>query len=163
MEVVVMKKKPMPIGIEEFKEIIDKDFMYIDKTLAIKEILANGAKVTLFTRPRRFGKTLFQKMLQTFFEDERKFIKKGTFEKIDNRRYFEGLKIMNAGEKYMQHQGKYPVVFLSLKSAKQPNYRLAFKCLKDEITKEYMRNMYILESETLLDVKKERKVYECYK
>lgn len=63
--------KPIPIGIEYYKEIIDKDYYYVDKILLIKDILDAGSKVSLFTRPRRFGKTLALNMLKTFFEDER--------------------------------------------------------------------------------------------
>ncbi len=60
--------KPIPIGIEDFKEIIDKNYYFVDKTLLIKDILDNGSKITLFTRPRRFGKTLNMSMLRRFFE-----------------------------------------------------------------------------------------------
>ncbi len=99
-------KKPLPIGIENYKEIIDKDYYYVDKTLMIKDLLERGSKVNLFTRPRRFGKTLALSMLKTYFET-------GT----DNRHYFEGRKIMQE-EQYTCHMGQYPVIILSLKAAK---------------------------------------------
>lgn len=86
-------KKALPVGIEDFKKIIDKKYYYIDKTLFIKELLDNGSGVSLFTRPRRFGKTLALSMLRYFFEKE--LTKEG--ENIDNSYLFEGLKFMDAG------------------------------------------------------------------
>lgn len=82
-------KKALPVGIEDFKKIIDKKYYYIDKTLFIKELLDNGSGVSLFTRPRRFGKTLALSMLRYFFEKE--LTKEG--KKIDNSYLFEGLKL----------------------------------------------------------------------
>ena len=87
-------KKPLPIGIENYKELIDKDYYYVDKTLMIKNLLERGSKVNLFTRPRRFGKTLALSMLKTYFET-------GT----DNRHYFDGMKIMQEGEKFTCQRG----------------------------------------------------------
>ena len=124
-------KKAIPIGIESYKEIIDNDYYYIDKTLLIRDLLIQKSKVTLFTRPRRFGKTLAQSMLRTFFEEE--VAADGTI--IDNSRYFVEKKIMDAGEQYTKHMGKYPVIFLSMKSAKQPDFETAYECLSDEIIK----------------------------
>ena len=103
-------KKPIPIGIESYKEIIDGGYYYVDKTLLIRDLLAQKSKVTLFTRPRRFGKTLAQNMLRTFFEKE--VTADGTV--MDNSRYFTGKNIMDAGERYVSHMGKYPVIFLSI-------------------------------------------------
>ena len=77
-------------------------------------------EVNLFTRPRRFGKTLNMSMLRYFFEENP--------DKVS--RIFQGLNIMDAGEKYLDHMGKYPVIMLSLKSMKQPSYELAFEMLK---------------------------------
>lgn len=90
-----MNRKPLPVGIEFFKEIIEKEYYYVDKTLLIKDLLDKGGKASLFTRPRRFGKTLSLTMLQTFFEDERT----SDGQKVDNAHYFEGLSILSAGEK----------------------------------------------------------------
>ena len=92
----------------------------------------NKTKVFLITRPRRFGKTLGLSTIQTFFEDERDV----TGNKIDNIHYFEGKKITDAGQEYMSHAGKYPVIKLSLKSAKQPSFDIAYKCIAEEIAKE---------------------------
>ena len=85
-------KKAIPIGIEFYKEIIDNDYYYVDKTLLIRDLLIRKSKVTLFTRPRRFGKTLAQSMLRTFFEEE--VAADGTVK--DNSGYFDGKKIMEA-------------------------------------------------------------------
>ena len=81
------KRKKISIGVEDFKEIIDKDGYFVDKTLMIQELLESNAKVILFTRPRRFGKTLNQFMIRRFFEDE--ITEKG--EKVDNGYLFDGL------------------------------------------------------------------------
>ena len=106
-----MQKRPLPIGIEFYKKMIDKSFYYVDKTLLIKDLLDKGGEVTLFTRPRRFGKTLALSMLRTFFEQE--IDQNGTV--IDNSHYFEGMKIWQAGQPYISHMGQYPVISLSLK------------------------------------------------
>ena len=137
------KKKKISIGVEDFKELIDKDGYFVDKTLMIKKLIESNAKVTLFMRPRRFGKTLNQFMIRRFFEDE--ITEKG--EKVDNGYLFDGLKITECGEEIMKHQQQYPVIFISLKSAKQPNYEMAYACLVDEICKEFERHSYVLQEE----------------
>ncbi len=134
-----MNLKPLPIGIDNFKDIILNNYYYVDKTLLIKDIIDNKAKVNLFTRPRRFGKTLNISMLQYFFENG----------KEDNSYLFNNLNIMSEGEKYTSHIGQYPVINLSLKSAKQPNYELAYDCLVNEIIEEFKRHDYVLNSEKL--------------
>ena len=137
------KRKKISIGVEDFKEIIDKDGYFVDKTLMIKKLIESQAKVTLFTRPRRFGKTLNQFMIRRFFEDE--ITEKG--EKVDNAYLFDGLKIAECGEEILSHQQQYPVIFLTLKSAKQPTYEMAYACLVDEICKEFERHSYVLQGE----------------
>ena len=146
------KLKKISIGVEDFKEIIDKDGYFVDKTLMIKKLIESRAKVTLFTRPRRFGKTLNQFMIRRFFEDERS--EKG--EKVDNAYLFEGLKIAECGEEILKHQQQYPVIFLTLKSAKQPTYALAYMELKKRISEEYKRHRYILQGEILTADEKAR-------
>ena len=94
----------LPVGIENFEEIRKLGFYYIDKTRLIEQLLQGWGKVTLFTRPRRFGKTLNMSMLKSFFEI-------GTDESL-----FEGLYISGNKELCDKHMGKYPVIFLSLKS-----------------------------------------------
>ncbi|MCD7811301.1 MAG: AAA family ATPase, partial [Ruminococcus sp.] len=132
--------KPIPIGVEDFKVIIDKGSYYVDKTDMIRELLDSGATVNLFTRPRRFGKTLNISMLQRFFEmtDE------------NNAYLFDGLNISQAGEKYMQHQGQYPVISLSLKSMKQPDYSKSFGTFKDVIKREFWRHRDVLSSNEIV-------------
>lgn len=130
-----MKYKPLPIGFEDFKEIIQKNLYYVDKTLLIKKLLDMPSKATLFTRPRRFGKTLNQMTIKYFFEDT------GDEQlNAENKALFEGLKIMEAGEEYTRHMQKYPVIFLSLKSAKQSNFDMSFKVLRDNIAGEFSRH-----------------------
>lgn len=134
-------KKPLPIGYDNFKKVILEDPYYVDKTLIIKDILDNRGQVNLFTRPRRFGKTLALSMLRLFFEKE--YDADGN--QTDNRALFDGMKIMEAGEKYTGHMGQYPVINLSLKSAKQPTYDMAYTMLGRRISEEYKRHGYILE------------------
>ncbi|RII33216.1 AAA family ATPase [Clostridium chromiireducens] len=138
-----MNFKPLPIGIDNFEMLITRGYYFVDKTLLIKDLIDNKAAVNLFTRPRRFGKTLNMSMLQYFFENGEK----------DNSYLFEGLNIMKAGEKYLSHIGQYPVINLSLKSAKQPTFELALKCIKDELVDEFRRHDYVLEGTKLNDEK----------
>ena len=137
------RKKQIAIGVEDFKEIIDKGTYFVDKTLMIKKLIEGQAKVTLFTRPRRFGKTLNQFMIRRFFEDE--ITEKG--EKVDNGYLFDGLAICECGEEIMKHSQQYPVIFLTLKSVKQPDFEMAYACLIDEICKEFQRHSYVLAGE----------------
>ena len=98
-------KKPIPVGTEDFKELVDKEFCFVDKTLLIKDLLDQNSKINLITRPRRFGKTLNMSMIQRFFEKTEK----------SNAYLFDGLKISKSGERYLKYQGQYPVITLSLK------------------------------------------------
>ena len=143
--------RPMPIGIEFYKQMINEGYYYIYKTLLIRGLLAQKSTVTLFIRPRRSGKTLAQSMLRTFFEKE--ILPDGTI--ADNSVYFQGKKIMEAGEEYLEHMGKYPVIFISMKSAKQPTYEMAYGNLVEEIQKEFHRHRYILESDAITEEYKE--------
>jgi len=116
----------------------------VDKSLFIKELLDLKGKVNLFTRPRRFGKTLNLSMLQYFFEDT------GNREKNErNKELFQGMKIMDAGNEYVQHMGMYPVINLTLKSAKQPVFESAYYKLKREIVEEFKRHRYVLQSDKI--------------
>ena len=134
--------KPLPIGVEFFEEFKKNDYYYVDKTLFIKELLDKKGKVNLFTRPRRFGKTLTLDMLRCFFEE-------GTDPGL-----FSGLKIMEAGEKYTSMMGKYPVIFLTLKSAKTGDEKSAFEALRNDIAREFRRHDLVLESDVLSDEEK---------
>nr|WP_300324173.1 AAA family ATPase [uncultured Anaerostipes sp.] len=144
-----MSWTPLPVGIENFKEMIEKGYYYVDKTLLIQDLMDLKGKVTLFTRPRRFGKTLNMSMLRYFFErsDE------------DRRTLFEGTKIMEAGEIYKKEMGRYPVISLSFKSMKQASYEDAFYCIKEEIAREYKRHSNIAEQ---LESKQEQKKYQRF-
>lgn len=141
-----MEQKPLPIGIDNFEMLITRGYYFVDKTLFIKDLLDNKAAVNLFTRPRRFGKTLNISMLQYYFEDRRDEF---TGEKIDNSYLFEGLNIKGESEKYTKYIGKYPVINLSLKSVKQGSLDLAFQCIREEISNEFKRHKYIIESDVL--------------
>ena len=131
-----MEWPPLPIGVENFEEIITKGYYYVDKTLLIKDLIDLRAKVNLFTRPRRFGKTLNMSMLRYFFEKSNE----------DRSRLFAGTKIMGTGEKYLEEMGQYPVISLSLKSMKQASYESAFHCLKEEIAREFKKYPQLIQN-----------------
>ncbi len=137
--------KPIPIGIEDFKEIIDMNCYFVDKTMLIKDILDSGSKVTLFTRPRRFGKTLNMSMLKRFFEKTEE----------DNSYLFDRLAISGAGDKYKSYMQQYPVISISLKSMKQPSFELALTEFKKIISNEFRRYRDISKSDKIFDSDKE--------
>ncbi len=99
-----MRYRPLPIGISDFAEMIEQEYYYVDKTPMIRDLLEHKAKVTLFTRPRRFGKTLNMSMFKYFFEDDRD----AHGNKRDWSQIFAGLKIMEAGENCLAHMRQYP-------------------------------------------------------
>ncbi len=139
-------KKALPIGVENFEDLVQSGYYYVDKTMFIKELLDLKGKVNLFIRPRRFGKTLNLSMLRYFFEDT------GNLKMNEqNKELFRGLKIMDTGEKYTEHMGRYPVINLTLKSAKQPVFCSAYSKIKKEIAKEFRRHRYILDSDEISD------------
>ena len=139
--------KKIGIGYEDYKRFIDDDMYYIDKTMLIEDIIERGGEVTLFTRPRRFGKSLALSMLRTFFELE--YDRDGN--PVDKKRYFEGKRIMGASDEILSMMGKYPVIKLSLKSAKQPSFREAALQLRDEIVSEFNRHIYVKDSDALTE------------
>ncbi len=108
---------------EFYKRIIDKGYYYIDKTLLIRDVLANGNLITLFTRPRRFGKTLAQSMLCTFFEKE--ILPNGTI--ADNFCLFPRKKIMEAGKNIWNIWDNILLFLYHFKSVKQPTFEMAYK------------------------------------
>ena len=122
-------KLPLPIGNSDYKETSSENY-YVDKTLFIKELLDENPKIILFTRPRRFGKTLNMDMLRTFFEKTAE----------DNSVYFTKMKIWQQGSKYTEHHCKYPVIFLSLKDARGRRWETAYEMLKYIIRTEYSRH-----------------------
>ena len=142
-----MRKKAIPVGIEDFERIIREDYYYVDKTMLIEELLINRAPVTLFTRPRRFGKTLNMLMIKYFFDVKNK---------EENKKLFENLKVSNS--EYMSEQGKYPVIFISLKDLKGDIWEECLKRLKLFIFDLYAEFEYIREKMNEWDKRKFEKV-----
>ena len=138
--------KPLPIGVDNFKKLIDKGYYFVDKSLYIKELLDMQSEVTLITRPRRFGKTLNMSMLKYFFEKTEE----------DNNYLFKGLKIMNESQKYLDCMGKYPVISLSLKVAKQPTFGMAYDKIVEIISEEFNSHKEVLSADDLLEYEKEK-------
>ena len=134
----------MPVGVDNFREMVSRDYYFVDKTNFIKELLDNKNKVTLITRPRRFGKTLAMRMLQEFFDIN-----------AAGRDTFKGLNISRAGEKYMQHRGKYPVIFLQLKNVAAGDFEKSFAFLKAIIARLYREYAFLEESPALTGDEKE--------
>lgn len=133
-------KKALPIGVDNFEKLITGGYYYVDKTIFIKELLDLKGEVNLFTRPRRFGKTLNLSMLRYFFEDT------GNTEKNEqNKELFRGMKIMDEGETYTRQMGKYPVINLTLKSAKQEDFETAYYMIQAELAAEFERHREIVE------------------
>lgn len=133
-----METKALPLGIDDFEKLRKNDFYYVDKSLLIKELLDNRSEVSLFTRPRRFGKSLNLSMLQHYFEVGK-----------DSHAVFEGLQIMDMGEKYLSHMNRYPVIMLSLKAADQNSFEASFLLLKEALRSEFRRHRYLKNSEKL--------------
>ena len=128
----------LPIGTTNYKKICD-NYYYVDKTLMIKDILDEGTEISLFTRPRRFGKTLNMDMLRIFFEKSAE----------DTSRYFQDKKIWAQGEAYRQHQGKYPVIFLSFKDANKLTWEELYARLIETIRDEFFRHSELKDSEKI--------------
>ena len=131
-----METRRIPIGISDYKEVIDEGFYYVDKTDFIRELLENGSKITLLPRPRRFGKTLNLSMLRYFFE------------KTDGnvfRPLFDGKRIREWKD-FDKHQGQYPVIMLTLKDCKADTFDKALELVASELQKEFFRHKYLLDS-----------------
>ena len=125
-------RKPLPIGVSDFKEVVENDYYYIDKTELIRDILYNRAKVNLFTRPRRFGKTLNMSMMKYFFDVKNK---------EENRKLFGGLKI--SGSEFMQEQGEYPVVYISFRNMEEESWEDCLSQIRELIRNVYMEFKFI--------------------
>ena len=136
----IMKK--LPVGIEKFKEIRTEKFYYIDKTGFIKELADSWGKVNLFTRPRRFGKSLNMDMLRSFFEIGA------------DASLFEGLKISEEKDLCGKYLGQYPVIFLSLKDVESDSYETSYELLSGIIYDEVLRLQWLLDSERLTNYDK---------
>lgn len=134
----VVRKLPLPIGISDYR-LASTEYYYIDKTMLIKDFLDERPMVSLFTRPRRFGKTLNMDMIRTFFEKT----------EDDTSIYFKNKKIWACGEDYRKFQGKYPVIFLSFKDVKFNTWEETFNALKDLFAKETSRHIELADNAKL--------------
>lgn len=139
------KKKPLPIGISDFKTATT-NYYYVDKTLLIRDFLDTKPMVSLFTRPRRFGKTLNMDMLRVFFEKTQE----------DTSVYFKDKKIWSCGTSYNQHQGQYPVIFLTFKDVKCLTWEETFQKLRRLISLEFIRHSELETSSLLSSYEKEQ-------
>lgn len=136
--------KRLPIGIEFFHEMIKNQYYYVDKTGMISELLRSGGKVTLFTRPRRFGKSLNMSMLKNFFSLQ------------GDKRIFNELQISRDKQVCEEYMGKFPVISISLKSVDGFAYRNAYEMLCATIGNEAMKFQYLMDSTKLTDREKEQ-------
>lgn len=127
---------PLPIGISDYR-LASTEYYYVDKTMMIKDFLDERPMVSLFTRPRRFGKTLNMDMLRTFFEKSDE----------DTSIYFKDKKIWACGKKYREYQGRYPVIFLSFKDIKFATWADTYDAIKDLFSKEASRHTELLDNE----------------
>lgn len=147
-------KKKLPIGIDNFEKIRENDYYYVDKTGMIKDLIMSGAEVTLFTRPRRFGKSLNMSMLKSFFSidvPEEYLIK----DSESRQEIFEGLKIADEEEICNKYMRKYPVIFLSMKEVSALEYAKARELIIFSVNEVARKNQYLLESEQLTDIDKD--------
>ena len=137
------KKTKLPIGVSNFKDIIEKNYYYFDKTKFIENILEDGSQVKLFTRPRRFGKTLNMSMLKYFFDVKNK---------DENRKLFEGLNISKS--EYFDMQGNFPVISVSFKKYQEKDWKNGFDMIKDIISGLYDEFEFVKEK---LSTRKKKK------
>lgn len=141
---VPKEKKPLPIGISDYVRA-QSEYYYVDKTMLIKEFLDQKPLVSLFTRPRRFGKTLNMDMLRVFFE----------ISEEDTSKYFVDKDIWKCGEEYRSHQGKYPVVFLTFKDVKFGSWEATLDKIRGLLQEEYGRHQELLDSDRIAKYEKE--------
>ena len=136
-------KKPLPIGISDFKKLVDGGYAYVDKTLLIEEVIEKGTEVALIPRPRRFGKTLNLSMLRYFFEKSNE----------DTSYLFKNLNIWK-NQKYRAMQGQFPVVFISLKDVKHSSLEKTLSAFRKLVAKEFEHHQYLLEKDLLTEREK---------
>ena len=135
---------PLPIGVSDYRKAVT-DYYYVDKTLLIKEFLDERAQVSLFTRPRRFGKTLNMDMLKTFFE----------ISEEDTSVYFRDKEIWKSGQKYRDYQGRYPVIFISFKDIRHKNWDDSLRNIASILSGEFLRHKELYESTRVNEFDKE--------
>ena len=143
-KIVKEERKSLPIGISDYVRA-QSEYYYVDKTLLIKDFLDQKPLVSLFTRPRRFGKTLNMDMLRVFFEHS----------DTDTSRYFTDKAIWQCGEEYQSHQGKYPVIFLTFKDVKFDTWENTIEKIRALLQEEYGRHQELVNSEKLAVYEKE--------
>ena len=134
---------PLPVGISDYR-LASTEYYYVDKTLMIKDFLEQRPMVSLFTRPRRFGKTLNMDMLRVFFEKTEE----------DTSKYFTNKAIWACGQKYRDYQGKYPVIFLTFKDVKRNTWEETYAHLTRLIGEEYLRHADLADSPACNDFEK---------
>ena len=139
-----LKRKMLPIGVENFEKLRRNDMYYVDKTEMISDLIMNHGDANLFTRPRRFGKTLTMDMLKTFFEIGQ------------DASLFDGLTISSHSDICEKYQNKYPVVFISLKGATGSTYEKADSMIKQLVAEEYQRHSYLADSDILDSIEKDQ-------
>ena len=139
---MVKEKKRLPVGVENFEQIINDNYYYVDKTGLISELIRNGGMVNLFTRPRRFGKTLNISMLKHFFSIER------------DQSIFDGLEISKDTKLCEEYMGKYPVISISLKGINAATYEDAFDFAVQIMKNVAGKMQFLLESGNLSDFDK---------
>ncbi len=140
-----MDQKKLPIGVDDFQELIEGNYYYVDKSLLIKELLDARAKATLLPRPRRFGKTLNLSMLRYFFEKT----------EVSRRHLFNGLAIEQHPD-CMKHQGQYPIIFLTFKDVKEGDWEEIFSAIKDVIAEEFDRHGYLAASPAISELQRKK-------
>ena len=129
----------MPIGVDDFKELRE-NYYFIDKTDFIRQLIDDHSKVTLITRPRRFGKTLTMSMLEYFFSIDKK---------EESKDLFHGLAVEKAGLSYMKHRGVYPVIFISLKDGQSPSWEQMLNFFRLFLRRLYLQYAYLMKADTL--------------
>ena len=139
-----LNRNMLPIGVENFEKLRRNDMYYVDKTEMISDLIMNHGDANLFTRPRRFGKTLTMDMLKTFFEIGQ------------DASLFDGLTISSHSDICEKYQNKYPVVFISLKGATGSTYEKANSMIKQLVAEEYQRHSYLADSDILDSIEKDQ-------
>lgn len=137
------KKLPLPIGISDYCKA-SREYYYVDKTLLIRDFLDERPQVSLFTRPRRFGKTLNMDMLRVFFEKKNE----------DTSIYFRDKKIWACGQEYQAYQGKYPVIYVTFKDVKCENWEMAYDLIYKVLRNEFERHSELLQSDKISSFEK---------
>ena len=160
-----MSMKKLPVGVSDFKDIVTGNYSYVDKTLFIKEVLDKGDKILLIPRPRRFGKTLNLSMLKYFYDccpqslsPPSGTVSSKSITGADGNSYgklFHSLAISKAGNSYLKHMGKYPVIFLTFRDIKEMDWENCMDKIRQLIQDQYLRHDYLLQSPILKSQEKD--------